>query len=125
MSPFTDAPNEIFGMADEILVFELKAQIYALDKHQKWTPLTNDIVSVKFMLSRARGSTRIVSVDGGVTVVNSNIVPSMQYRKPSETFVQWFDTQHILYGLNLTSKSDADRVSPDCTSWYLNNLFSV
>lgn len=41
-------------------------------------------------------------------VINSVIQPNMQYRRPSDTFVQWFDSQHILYGLNLTSVTDAE-----------------
>eukprot|EP00158_Paraphelidium_tribonemae_P005047 Partr_v1_DN27131_c0_g1_i4_m15454 len=35
-------------------------------------------------------------------------MPSMQYRRPSDTFVQWFDSAHILYGLNLTSVAEAE-----------------
>lgn len=97
-------------MAAETSLFTLNAQVYALDKNQKWTPLTQEIVPVTFLHSELTGNTRILAMDGGVTVVNSTIMPNMQYRRPAETFVQWFDSQHILYGLNLTSAADGDGV---------------
>ena len=84
-------------MAAETSLFTLNAQVYALDKNQKWTPLTQEIVPVTFLHSELTGTTR-------------TIMPNMQYRRPAETFVQWFDSQHILYGLNLTSAADGDGV---------------
>lgn len=98
-------------MSSDIPVFTLSAQVYALDKNQKWSPLTQDVVEVVFVFNPATGQTRLTVVENGQSVVNSTILPNMQYRKPSETFVQWFDSQHILYGLNLTSVEDADGVS--------------
>ena len=91
------------------MTFSLSAQVYALDKTQKWTPLTTDIVTVTFLYNEQSKTTRIISKDNSdKIIVNSNITANMQYRRPSETFVQWFDSQHILYGLNLTSVTDAE-----------------
>lgn len=89
----------------------MQAQLYALDKNQKWSPLTSDIVTVSFLYNNTDKSTRILSTHNGKSTINSLIAPSMQYRRPSDTFVQWFDSQHILYGLNLTSVSDAEGVN--------------
>jgi hypothetical protein len=91
----------------------LQAQVYALDKAQKWQALTQNVIDVSFLLNEHTGVTRIYAVDGDEIVLDSSILSSMQYRRPSDTFVQWFDTQRILYGLNLTSSSDADGVR-DC-----------
>lgn len=96
----------------EEVIFKLSAQVYILDKNQKWSPLTTDVVPVCFLHNASTKSTRICAYgslhesaeNGSLPVVDSLILPSMQYRRPTETFVQWFDSQHILYGLNLTSK---------------------
>ncbi|KAI3641144.1 hypothetical protein MIR68_000823 [Amoeboaphelidium protococcarum] len=95
-------------MADkETTLFTISAQVYALDKNQKWTPLTQDIIQVSFLKNDAE-VVRILGIDNNVIIVNSVISQGMQYRRPSDTFVQWFDSQHILYGLNLTSVADAE-----------------
>lgn len=95
--------------ANETEIFSLQAQVYALDKAQKWTPLTKEVVPVQFLRNSTDQQVRILAMDGAsVVVVNSQLVQGMQYRRPSETFVQWFDSQHILYGLNLTSVQDAE-----------------
>jgi hypothetical protein len=96
--------------ANETALFRLSAQVYALDKSQTWVPLTQDVVSVTILLNNQTGATRIFCIDNGAVVINSVIQAGMQYRRPSDTFVQWFDTQHILYGLNLTSVTDGDGV---------------
>jgi hypothetical protein len=96
--------------SSDYAAFSLSAQVYVLDKAQKWAPLTQDVVRVSFMYNEAAGSTKIAAFDNGQKVVDSIILPTMQYRRPSETFVQWFDSQHILYGLNLTSIADGDGV---------------
>lgn len=95
----------------EKTLFSLQAQVYALDKSQKWTPLSQGVITISFLFNESTGMTRIFGMEGNSISVNSTIYSNMQYRRPSETFVQWFDSQHILYGLNLTSSSDADDVS--------------
>jgi hypothetical protein len=90
-------------------IFQMLAQVYALDKNQKWSPLTQDIITVSFIWNEQTGVTRLFGQDDkGTVIVNSTILPNMAYRRPSDTFVQWFDSQHILFGLNLTSTSDAE-----------------
>ncbi len=91
-------------------MFSLTAQVYALDKNQKWAPLTQDILPVTFLYNETTKQTRILCIDNGHVVVNSLLLPNMQFRRPSDTFVQWFDSQRILYGLNLTSVIDAQGV---------------
>jgi hypothetical protein len=41
--------------SSEQCLFSLQAQVYALDKTQKWTPLTKDIVTVSFLFNEQTG----------------------------------------------------------------------
>ncbi len=98
------------GKQNEKVLLSIQAQVYALDKTQKWKPLSNAIIPVTFLYDELAKTTRILGMEKGVNIVSSIIELNMQYRRPSDTFVQWFDSQHILYGLNLTSVPDAENV---------------
>jgi hypothetical protein len=94
----------------EVMIFSIKAQVYILDQaSQSWSPHTFSVVPVSFYTDQTTGLTRIIAMEDSEPKVNSLMLMDMIFHKPSETFGQWLDpTVNELYGLNFTSKTDAD-----------------
>jgi len=94
----------------EVMTFSVKAQVYLLDQaSQSWSQHTFSVVPVSFYSEPSSGRTRIIAMENSEPKVNSLMLPEMVFHRPSETFGQWLDpTANELYGLNFTSKADAE-----------------
>jgi len=92
------------------MIFTIKAQVYILDTNsQSWSPATFSVVPVSFYSEPTSGRTRIIAMENSEPKINSLLLPSMVFQRPSDTFGQWMDaTSSELYGLNFTSKMDSE-----------------
>jgi len=92
------------------MIFSIKAQVYILDQaSQSWSPHTFSVVPISFYTDQSTGLTRIIAMEDSEAKVNSMMLKEMIFHRPSETFGQWLDpTANELYGLNFTSKTDAE-----------------
>lgn len=120
------------------MTFSIKAQVYILDPDlQTWSPHTFSVLPISFYSDPASGRTRIIAMENSEVSslalsssaylstitsppssffaffmkpkVNSLLLPEMTFSRPSDTFGQWLDpTSGDLYGLNFTSKGDAE-----------------
>ncbi|XP_021960529.2 homer protein homolog 1 [Folsomia candida] len=74
-----------------------------------WTPATQYAVPVSFYFDKQRNVYRILSYDGERLIINSTIVPSMSFNKPSSAFGLWSDTKlRIIFGLGFPSQGARD-----------------
>jgi len=94
----------------EVMTFSVKAQVYLLDQaSQSWSQHTFSVVPISLYTDQNTGRTRIIAMENSEPKVNSLMLPEMVFHRPSETFGQWLDpTANELYGLNFTSKADAE-----------------
>lgn len=90
-------------------IFSTKAHVFQIDPDtkKKWVPSSTQAVSVAFYHDSNRQIYRIISIEGTKILINSTIVPGMNFTKTSQKFGQWSDlTAKTVYGLGFSNEQD-------------------
>ncbi|KAK3585296.1 hypothetical protein CHS0354_040243 [Potamilus streckersoni] len=90
-------------------IFTVKAHVFQIDPETKknWLPSSKQAIPVSYYHDSARGTYRIISVEGSKAIINSTITPSMTFTKTSQKFGQWSDPRaNTVYGLGFNTEAD-------------------
>jgi len=91
-------------------IFVTSAHVFQIDPEtkKKWIPVSSKAVNVSFYYDKLKASYRIISLDDSKTVlINSTILPNMNFSKTSQKFGQWADAKAgTVYGLGFPTEVD-------------------
>jgi hypothetical protein len=74
-----------------------------------WTTVTQNPVPISFYFDKQRDVYRILGYDGDKLVINSTILPTMAFMKPSSSFGLWNDVKlRVIFGLGFASQMARD-----------------
>lgn len=94
-------------------IFTCHAQVFYTNYPTtgKWTPASSTWVAVNFFVEyeSSRHLYRIKSVEGNKVLINSTILPDMEFTQTSKRFGQWSDVSSglkVIYGVGLASEAE-------------------